>query len=361
MASEEFGDKTHEATPHRRQQAREEGQVVRSQDLASAGLLVGGLLILWYFGGGLAEFLGTLTSDYLGREAWMEFDQPTFVAETVSLAWRLGLALLPLLALLMGAAVLTHMGQFGFLYLPGKLALDWQRINPLPNAQRIFSMNNWVHLGFGLIKVGLIFAVASWSVWGERHKLLNLAELPANAIAVYLLQTMLWTSLKIGLALLTLAIFDYGYQYWKHEQDLRMTTQELKEEIKTQQGDPQIAARRKQIQRQMVLHRLSETIPKADVIVTNPTELAIALQYDYEKMVAPVVIAKGAGVLAQRIRRLGLENNVAIVERKELARALYANVEIGQAVPAEQYAAVAEVVRYVYQLKGKKLPGAKAA
>jgi flagellar biosynthesis protein FlhB len=140
-----------------------------------------------------------------------------------------------------------------------------------------------------------------------------------------------------------------------------MTTQELKEEIKMQQGDPQIAARRKQIQRQMALQRMSSTIPKADVIVTNPTELAIALQYDPEKMPAPIVLAKGAGVLAQRIRRLALESNVPVVERKELARTLYANVDIGQQVPAEQYAAVAEVIRYVYQLKRKPLPGAKAA
>jgi flagellar biosynthetic protein FlhB len=123
----------------------------------------------------------------------------------------------------------------------------------------------------------------------------------------------------------------------------------------------QIAARRKQIQREMALHRLSTIVPRADAIVTNPTELAIALQYDPEKMAAPVVIAKGAGILAQRIRRLGLENSVPIVERKELARALYASVEIGQAVPADQYAAVAEVIRYVYQLKGKKLPTARAA
>jgi flagellar biosynthetic protein FlhB len=140
-----------------------------------------------------------------------------------------------------------------------------------------------------------------------------------------------------------------------------MTTQEMKEEAKTQQGDPQIMAKRKQIQRQMAMQKLSTTIPKADVIVTNPTELAIALQYDYEKMAAPMVLAKGAGVLAQRIRRLALESNVPIVERKELARTLYADVEIGQPVPAEQYAAVAEVIRYIYQLKGKKLPGAKAA
>ena len=361
MASEEFGDKTHEATPYRRQKAREEGQVVRSQDLASAGLLIGGLLALWYFGSSLADFFGRIASDYLGGDAWLTIDSQTTAHETAALAGRLGIAVLPLLALLMLAAILAQMGQFGFLYLPQKVAFDWQRINPLPNAQRIFSLTSVVHLGFGMLKVALIFAVAAWSLWSERERMMNLAEQSSAEIGVYLLNTLLWTSLKIGGALAALAVFDYGYQYWKHEQDLRMTTQELKDEIKTQQGDPQIAARRKQIQRQMVLHRLATTIPKADAIVTNPTELAIALQYDPQTMAAPIVLAKGAGVLAARIRRLGLENNVPIVERKELARALYANVEIGDAVPAEQYAAVAEVIRYVYQLKGKRLPGARAA
>ncbi|HEX5106740.1 MAG TPA: EscU/YscU/HrcU family type III secretion system export apparatus switch protein [Pirellulaceae bacterium] len=361
MASEEFGDKTHEATPHRRQKAREEGQVVRSQDLASAGLLVAGLLILWYFGQGVMEFFGRLASDQLGGEAWLAIDTQTAAHESAAIAWRMAIAVVPVLALVTLAAVLAQMGQFGFLYLPQKLVLDWQRLNPLQNAQRIFSLTSVVHLGFGLLKVGLIFAVAGWSLWGERGRLIGLTEHSSPEIAAYLLNVLFWTSLKIGGALAALALFDYGYQYWKHEQDLRMTTQELKEEIKTQQGDPQIAARRKQIQRQMVLHRLSSTIPKADAIVTNPTELAIALQYDPDKMAAPVVLAKGAGVLAQRIRRLGLENNVPIVERKELARALYANVEIGHPVPAELYAAVAEVIRYVYQLKGKKLPVARAA
>jgi len=361
MASEEFGDKTHEATPYRRQKAREEGQVVRSQDLASAGLLVAGLVILWYFSRGLADSLGRLTIDHLGGEAWLSIDSQSAVHHSLFVTSRLAISLLPVLGLLLLGAILTHLGQFGFLYLPQKVALDWQRINPLQNSGRIFSLTNVVHLGFGLLKVLLIVAVASWSLWGERNRLMQLSGESSAEISAYLLHVLLWTSLKIGGSLAVLALFDYGYQWWKHEQDLRMTTQELKEEIKTQQGDPQIAARRKQVQRQMVLRRLSTTVPKADVIVTNPTELAIALQYDAEKMPAPIVIAKGAGVLAQRIRRLGLESNVPIVERKELARALYANVEIGQQVPAEQYAAVAEVIRYVYQLKKKPLPGLKAA
>ena len=360
MAADEFGDKTHDATPYRRQKAREDGQVVRSQDLASAALLIGGLVIVWYFARGLADFLGRLTQDHLGGEAWLSLDSQTAVQQTATIAARLSVSLLPVLGLLMLAAIVTHIGQFGFLYLPQKLALDWQRLNPLSNARRMFSLTSVVHLGFGMLKVGLILGVAGWSLWGERGKLMNSSSLGPGEIGAYLLSVLLWTSLKVGGALLALALFDYGYQWWQHEQDLKMTTQELKEEVKTQQGDPQIAARRKQVARQMALRRLSTTVPKADVIVTNPTELAIALQYDPEKMAAPVVIAKGAGVLAQRIRRLGLENSVPIVERKELARALYATVEIGQAVPAEQYAAVAEVIRYVYQLKKRPLPFARA-
>ena len=140
-----------------------------------------------------------------------------------------------------------------------------------------------------------------------------------------------------------------------------MTHQEVREEMKNLQGDPQIVARRRAIQRQMVLNRISSSVPKADVIVTNPTELAVAIQYDPDEMAAPVVVAKGAGVLAQRIRRLALEHNIPIVERKPLAQLLYKEVDIGKPVPTESYAAVAEVLAYVYQLKGKKMPTPRAA
>ena len=361
MAADDFGDKTHEATPYRRQKARDEGQVVRSQDLASAGLLVGGLVVLWYFGGTATTFLAEMTRAQLGGDAWLVFTAQDAAHEAARVGYGLVIAFLPLVGLLAVAALVAQMGQFGFLYLPQKLAIDWQRVNPLSNWQRIASWSNAIHLGFGLVKVLLITLVTAWCLWNERGRLMNLTDETTPEIAAYLFDVMLWTSLKIGGALVALAVFDYGYQFWKHEQDLRMTTQELKEEIKQQQGDPQVAARRKQIQRQMILHRLNSTIPKADVIVTNPTHLAVALQYDHQTMAAPIVIAKGADLLARRIRELAAKHAVPIVERKELARVLYANVEIGQAVPAEQYAAVAEVVRFVYQLKGKKLPAGRAA
>jgi flagellar biosynthetic protein FlhB len=178
----------------------------------------------------------------------------------------------------------------------------------------------------------------------------------APQLIALIVDTAFATVFAAGLALLILALADLFFQRWKHEQDLKMTAQEMKEEMKNLQGDPEIAARRRQVQRQMAQARISGAVPKADVVVTNPTELAIALQYDPDTMAAPVVLAKGAGVLAQRIRRLALENNVPIVERKPLAQQLYKEVEIGRAVPTESYAAVAEVLAYVYQLKGKKPP-----
>jgi Flagellar biosynthesis pathway, component FlhB len=355
MATDDFGDKTHEATPFRRQKAREAGQVVRSQDLASAVLLCGGLVILWYFGGAVARFLGDVTREQLSGGAWLTLS----IQDTSHLFSRIGyglaVAFLPLLGLLALAALASQMGQFGFLFLPQKLALDWQRASPLANWRRIVSWNNAVQLGFGLVKVLAITLIAGWCLWSERGRLANLTDVSPPEIASYVFHVLFWTGFKIGGALVGLALLDYGYRFWKHEQDLRMTMQELKEETKQQQGDPQVAARRKQIQRQIVMHRLGTTIPKADFVVTSSTEVAVAIQYDSEKMAAPIVIAKGANLLANRMRDLAEKHRIPLIQRDELAQALNAVIEIDQPVPAEQYAAVAEVVRYVYRLKGMKL------
>jgi len=204
----------------------------------------------------------------------------------------------------------------------------------------------------------LIACVALYVVWPRRDEMLTLWRRDLIEIGMLLAAITLDAGLKIAGAVFVLAILEYGYEFWKYNQDLRMTTQEVREEMKTLQGDPQIIQRRRMVQRELAKGRLSATVPKADVIVTNPTELAIAIQYDYDTMEAPIVVAKGAGALAQQIRRLALENSIPVVERKELARALYKLVDIGRPVPFEHYAAVAEVLRYVYQLTGKSLPTA---
>lgn len=354
--AEQDGDKSQEATPHRRQQAREKGQVAFSQDLGSALILVAAMVILLALGDDLLHYLGELLVTQLGGQPSLTADRDFFLAQWQHVLSGLGGVLLPILGILMLVAAAANVLQVGFLYIPDRIMPDINRINPWSGMKRIFSLTGLVRLTFGMFKIGIVAAVALVSLYSKQEEIIALAALQAGPIALYVLDITLWTTLKIGAALLILAVLDYGYQRWKHEQDLRMTHQEVREEMKEQMGDPQLIARRRQVQRQLAMDRIGSAVPNADVVVTNPTELAVAIKYDPDTMLAPIVVAKGAGVIAQRIRRLALENNIPIVEKKPLARALYKDVEVDQPIPNELYAAVAELLAYVYQLKGKPIP-----
>lgn len=352
---EQSGEKTHDATPHRRQQAREEGQVATSQDLSSAVMLLAGLAALLMFGKGLAEHLAGLYRTQLGGEPWLRVDLDFTVNLWADTMQGLARYMLPILGALLLTGVAVNLFQVGLLFLPNKLMPELERIDPIKGLKRLFSLSSLVKLAMGIFKMAIIAAVAWVSLYSQRDAILALTGLSVPQITIFLSDVLIWTSIKIGVALLVLAILDYAYQKWKHEQDIKMTQEELREEMKKLQGDPQVIARRRAVQRQLVLNRLSAAVPKADVIVTNPTELAIAIQYEPATMNAPVVVAKGAGLVAQRIRRIALEHNIPIVEKKPLAQALYKEVELNHPIPQEMYAAVAEVLAYVYQLKGKTL------
>lgn len=357
----EAGDKKYDATPQRREKARAEGQFVRSQDLAAAAVLVGSLVVILYLGGDVVRFLASYMQRQLSEQTWHSLDAESVLREWYVVAFKFARHVLPALGLMMLIGILVNLGQVGFLWLPEKAALDFERLNPVSGMQRLFSLQNTIRLAFGIFKILLVGTVAYWCLWEERDEMLLATELDLVRLASYFVEVTLWICIKVGSALLLLAILDYAFQWWKFEQDLRMTTEEMREEMRQYQGDPQIIARRKATQRQIALQRISSAVPKAEVIVTNPTELAIAIEYDPEKMDAPIVSAKGAGAVAQRIRRLALENGIPILERKELARYLYKNVDIGKPIPSEQYSAMAEVLRYVYQLKGKTLKDIKRA
>lgn len=358
---EQDAEKSQEPTPHRRQQAREQGQVAKSQDLASAVLLILGLICLMMLGGGLVDFLGQYTGRQLGGDAWLSVDLDFAVAEWNSALTALARTVLPIFGVLLLGAVGVNLFQIGFLFLPEKLAPDLTRLDPIKGVRRLFSLTNAVRLGFGIFKILVIATVAFVSLYQERDTILGMTGMDVPEIAHYLVQTLFWTAAKIGLALLVLALLDYAFQRWKHEQDLKMTPREVREEMKNLEGNPEVIARRRQVQRQLALNRLSDAVPKADVVITNPTELAVAIQYEPVSMAAPIVVAKGAGVLAQRIRRLALEHGIPIVEKKPLAQALYREVEINHPIPEDKYAAVAEVLAYVYQLQGKTIPTPPAA
>jgi flagellar biosynthetic protein FlhB len=354
--AESSGEKTFEATSHRRQQAREQGQVAFSQDLGSAVLLlVGGFLFLM-MGSQVVEFMIGLMRRDLSTVESLSVDPGAMMVHWNAIMQGLAGIVFPMMGYLVLSAVVISLAQVGFLFLPDRLTPDFSRVNPAAGLKRIFSITGVGRLGFGLFKVIVIAGVAGLVIWSRRDDVIRASGLDVAQLGAFLADVALKVVLWTALALVILALFDYGLQWWKQEQDLKMTHQEVREEMKDMQGDPQIAARRRQIQRQMAMSRASNEVPKADVIVTNPTELAVAIQYDPLEMAAPVVVAKGAGVVAQRIRRLGLEHNIPIVERKPLAQLLYKNVDIGKPVPTDSYAAVAEVLAYVYQLKGKKMP-----
>ncbi|MGC3966702.1 MAG: EscU/YscU/HrcU family type III secretion system export apparatus switch protein [Pirellulales bacterium] len=309
----------------------------------------------------MLDFLGGFTKTQLGGDAWLDADHVTFVARMRGLMWELTKVLGPLFALVVLAGIGANLMQFGLLFLPDKLMPDLKRLDILSAAMRIFSTQNLVKLGFGLLKIVLVASVAYYELKDQIDDVLALSALSLPQTASFAISVLFWTTFKIAAALLILALLDFGFQWWKHEQDLKMTTQELRDEMKNTQGDPQVIARRKQAQRQLVQNRLKSTVPKADVVVTNPTELAIALQYDPETMAAPVVLAKGAGILAQRIRQLALEHGIPIIEKKPLAQALYKDVDVNRPIPGQLYSAVAEIMAYVYQLKGKTMPQREAA
>lgn len=359
--AETAGDKSFEPTAHRRQEARAKGQVAFSQDLGSAALLMFGILLLMLLGGAVLEFSAGLMRRQLGEVAELATNQETMLHDWLGIAIGLAAVLLPILGLMMLAAVLTSVLQVGFLWVPDRVAPDISRLNPLAGLQRIFSFTGTMRLGFGLVKVLSVSVVAAAVMWWRRDEVLRATALDIPQLGRFLIDISLGTMLWAGLALVILAIFDFALHRWKHEQDLRMTHQEVREEMKNLQGDPQIVARRREVQRQMALNRIGSSVPKADVVITNPTELAVAIQYQPEEMAAPIAVAKGAGVIAQRIRRLALEHNIPIVERKPLAQLLYKEVDIGRQIPTASYAAVADVLAYVCQLTGKKLPVPRTA
>jgi len=354
--AEESGDKTHDATPYRRQQAREQGQVAFSQDLGSAVLLLAGSIVLLNWGGDVVDATTGLLRRQLGAPGPLNLSETDVAAQGWWLLQNIGWPLLPILSLLAVVGAMSTMMQIGVLFVPDRLRPDASRLSPIAGMKRIFSLASTMRLGFGLVKVGIVALVAGVVAYQRRHMVLHASDMAAPELARFLVELLSSTTLWVGGALLALALLDYAFQRWKHEQDLRMTHQEIREEMKNLQGDPAVIARRRAIQRQLALNRIGDKVPKADVVVTNPTELAVAIQYDPLTMAAPVVVAKGAGVLAQRIRRLALEHNIPVVERKPLAQLLYKEVDVNRPIPDQSYAAVAEVLAYVYQLKGKKMP-----
>lgn len=364
--AEDGGEKSHDPTPRRREQAREQGQVAKSQDLAAALVLLCAIVLLLTLGKSIAELFKRYGEHMLGEPIFIvpenAIDNGLFhsvmnecYVTTIEFMKPLSMFFL----VLMGVAIFANLAQIGFLWLPDKLGFDLTRLDPMKGFGRIFSLQSVIRLVMGIVKIVICGVVAYYAVRNEIGMIINLTGREEEQIVSYLMYTLLMIALKVAIVLVLIAILDYMYQKWKFEQDLRMSTEEMREEIKNMMGDPQIIGKRRQLQREMAMKQRGGDVrgtPDADVVVSNPTHFAVALKFDPEIMDVPIVVAKGADFLAKQIRKIALENGIPIIERKPLARALYRTVDIGRPVlDNDHLIALAEILAYAYRLTGRNI------
>src|SRR5215475_10207375 len=352
-----FGDnaeRTEAATPRRREKAREEGQTVKSREVVITAVFLSNVLFFSFAGTGLYEHMLTLTREAFNTVGEVEFSlggmQHLYLRYLTHLATMLFPLLLTTFALTLGC----HLLQTGFLFSLNSLAPQWSHINPARGLQRLLSVQGLSELIKSLLKIGLIGYVTYRTIIAEVESFVMLSARDVGSIAQYVGQSTLRVGLRAAYVMLALAVVDYAWQRWQFEKRLRMSKQEIKEESKAQEGDPQIKARIRSIMREMARKRMMQDVPKATVVVTNPTHLAIAMVYRREDMVAPQVVAKGSGYVAERVKATAREYAIPLVENKPLAQQLFKTIDIGEIIPTDLYKAVAEILAYVYRFEKRR-------
>jgi flagellar biosynthetic protein FlhB len=344
-------ERTEEATSRRREEAREKGQVARSQELISVGILVA-CLIYFYFGasGFLKNIMELMTAGFraAGR-ADLTAESLNYLF--IDLIYKVFFVLFPIMLTVVVAALLGNILQIGVLFSVKSVTPQFSKIDPIKGFQRLFSMRSVIELIKSIFKICIVGAVAYFVVKNELSNMIPLMEQTVWGMMTYFGRICFKILLATTIILVILAIFDYIYQRWEYEKSLRMTKQEIKDEYKNTEGDPLIKARIRRIQREIAHKRMMAQVPKADVIITNPTHLAVAIKYDPDNMLAPTVVAKGANIIAEKIKQIAEENEVPIVENKPLAQVLYKMVDIDNLIPEDLYRAVAEVLAFVYDQK----------
>ncbi len=355
---ETIAEKRFPATPKKKQEARKKGQVLKSQELTSAVMLLAlvGLLKVWlpHMLNGIAELFSYVT------DMSVEWNNLLVWQVMVTLSWKCFLLLGPLFLASAVAAIAVNYLQVGSLFTIETISPKISRLSPIQGLKRMFGLKALVQLIKSLFKVGvigyLLFDVIRSNI-NIFPALQGLTVIESVVILGNLLFELAW---KTAVAFIIIAILDFIYQWYDYEKNLRMSHQEIKEEFKQTEGDPQLKAQIKKQQRELAMRRMMEDLKGADVVITNPTHFSVALKYEPQKNSAPYVVAKGQDEVALRIREIARDNNIVIMEDKHLARALYAQVELGQTVPADLYKAVAEVLAFVYRInKRKKFYSAK--
>ena len=354
MAESPGQERTERATAKRRMEARKQGQVALSREVPSALILIAVLGVFYFAGGRVLEDLTRLFGEFFGQLHTTRLRTVNDAAALISALFRSCLLLLaPMVLPLLVAGVAGNILQIGFEIHAEPLAPKLSKLNPLAGLKRIVSMRGLVELVKSLVKVLFIGAIAWSVVSGYLADFPTLMRRDIAGIWEFTHTAAYRILFYVCLATVVLAVLDYAYQRWQHEENLKMTKQEIRDERKQTEGDPQIKSRIRSLQRQAAYHRMIAEVPTADVVITNPTHLAIALRFDPAEMNAPQVVAKGADHVAARIRDIAREHGVPLVENKPLAQSLYRLADPGDYIPVELYRAVAEVLAYVYRLKGR--------
>jgi flagellar biosynthetic protein FlhB len=357
MAEDSDLEKTESPSQRRLDKAREEGQVARSRELSTFTVLMASGAGIWLMGSALSHQLIALIRDGLTLDTTLAFHTELLLPRLHELSEATLLAFIPLLGLMLLVALISPMLLDGWLFSLKPLQPNLNKLNPISGIGRMFSINSLMELAKAIVKSVVVGGIGAWVIWHNKEAVLQLVSEPL-ALAIPHLGSLVWGSFAAIMGgMLLIAAVDVPFQLWEHNKKLKMTKEEVRQEAKETEGDPQVKARVRSMQREMARRRMMAEIPTADVVVTNPTHYSVALKYSDNKMRAPVVVAKGSHLLAAKIREIAKENNVPILEAPPLARALHKHCDLGEAIPEALYTAVAEVLAYVYQLRRYKQVG----
>ncbi len=355
MAEQSFEERTEQATPRRLGELRKQGRVAKSVELTSAAVLLGGTLILYLLGGRFVGQLSDVMKEYLSLSFGTELNQANIVTLASALAYRFLVIVAPFMLIVMLVGVGSNVAQFGFLFSLKPLAGGMGALNPLKGIKKLgFSQQALMELAKSVLKVTLVGLIGYLAVKSLIENSVQLVDSSPQQIFSFMGSGAFAISIKISSAFIVLAAVDYYVQRKKFQRDTRMSKQEIKEEHKQEEGNP---ATKSRIRREMIKRhkmRMMQNVPKADVVVTNPTHYAIAIKYDPKAMSAPKVLAKGKDLIAQKIKEIAAEHNIPIVEDKPLAQILYRTVDIDEQIPPDLFKAVAQILAYIYQMKKAK-------
>ncbi|MBS4189246.1 flagellar biosynthesis protein FlhB [Bacillus sp. FJAT-49705] len=347
------GEKTEKATPKKRQDARKKGQVAKSQDVNTAIVLLGVFLFLLIGGSYLKDIVIYIMSHTLQEYMLMELTEANIQMLFLAILKELVLLLGPIMLVAMVGGIIANYMQVGFLFSTEAIQPKLEKLDPIKGFKRIFSVRAIVELLKSILKISFVGLVTFMVLWNRIDEILILSQKSVGAAMVTIGSLTVQMGLFASGALLFLSLLDYLYQKYDFEKNIRMSKQDIKDEYKNIEGDPLIKSKIKQRQREMAMRRMMQEVPNADVVITNPTHYAVALKYDETKLDAPYVVAKGVDFVAQKIKMIAKEQEIITVENRPLARALYSQSEIGDAIPEEFFKAVAEILAYVYRTKKK--------